>query len=116
MLLEWLRRCNANGWAAAIRIADVPILLAMIERGVQTNDDLAAHAPAMAQAHPEDHCQRCGGPNVIWFAPNELWNRVVGSPNGILCPVCFIKMAEAMGISTTWRLEPEDAINLQGAK
>jgi hypothetical protein len=59
-------------------------------------------------AHPEATCERCGGPNVVWFAPNDLWNRVVGSPNGILCPTCFIRAAEASGVEAVWRVTPDD--------
>lgn len=59
-------------------------------------------------AHPERTCQKCHGPNVVWFVPNELWNRVVGSPDGILCPVCFVKLAEEKGHRpTAWCLLEE---------
>jgi hypothetical protein len=37
----------------------------------------------------ESECNECGGHNPIWSAENDLWNDVVGSPYGILCPVCF---------------------------
>lgn len=72
----------------------------------------AAHAalsatPAEHRSHPEDYCQRCGGPNVVWFAPNELWNQVMGSGDGIVCPVCFVKAAERVGISAVWCVTPD---------
>lgn len=60
-------------------------------------------------AHPEDFCHKCGRPNVVWFAPNELWNkavREVGAPE-ILCPVCFVQLAEVTGISAVWKVAPE---------
>ena len=57
--------------------------------------------------HPEDRCDECGGPNIVWFAPNDLWNAVVGSPYGILRPVCFANRAEGIGqVSGPWRFEP----------
>jgi hypothetical protein len=59
--------------------------------------------PAM---HPESVCQDCGGANVVWFAPNDIWNRVVGSPNGILCPRCFIVRANRAGIDARWSVAP----------
>lgn len=57
-------------------------------------------------SHPEDFCERCRRENIVWCAPSELWNKVVGSPNGILCPVCFAKLAEAGGLIAVWRLTP----------
>lgn len=46
----------------------------------------------------EEKCKACGGDNPVWSANNELWNKVNGSPNGILCPTCFVKMANEAGI------------------
>lgn len=62
--------------------------------------------------HPEDFCQKCKGRNVVWFAPNALWNRVVGDNKyGILCPICFIKLAELKGVSRdAWKIQPESAV------
>jgi len=71
----------------------------------------AATTP-FADEHPEDSCKKCGRPNIVWFAPNDLWNRYVrdqGEP-GILCPVCFVKLAEQGGLITTWSVAP-DVIN-----
>jgi hypothetical protein len=62
----------------------------------------------------ENACQDCGVDNPVWFAPNELWNRVMGGPDahddpgGYLCPVCFIVHAKAAGIDPTgWFLTEE---------
>jgi hypothetical protein len=59
--------------------------------------------------HPETFCQECGGPNVTWFAPNEVWNLATDNNRGlILCPICFIRRASARGIDpSAWRVEPE---------
>jgi hypothetical protein len=57
--------------------------------------------------HPEDVCQQCGGPNIVWFAPNEIWNRVM-LDGGILCPICFVQRAETEGIKEIWRLAPAE--------
>jgi hypothetical protein len=58
--------------------------------------------------HPEDCCQRCRQPNITWFAPSELWNKVTGNKGGlILCPVCFAKQAEKIMPNAIWKFEPE---------
>jgi len=65
---------------------------------------------AAAKTHPEDFCHRCGGRNATWFAPSPLWNlavRAKGEPE-ILCPVCFIQLAEEAGINgMAWKVAPE---------
>lgn len=63
-------------------------------------------------SHPEDFCERCKQPNVTWFAPSALWNAAHGEWD-ILCPVCFITLAEATGINATaWRVTPEESDEL----
>ena len=75
-----------------------------------------AHFPAGAHSycdgtfgikhdHPEKFCQKCGGDNPTWYADNELFNRINGSPNGIICPVCFQKMCDAAGLSVIFKAE-----------
>jgi hypothetical protein len=63
--------------------------------------------PTREAPHPEDTCQVCRGPNIVWSAPNHVWNRVMPDDGGILCPVCFVIAAESAGIVTVWRLTPE---------
>lgn len=52
-------------------------------------------------AQPEAVCQRCGRPNICWYADNDDWNTAVGTPADphghglILCPVCFVWAFEA---------------------
>lgn len=58
--------------------------------------------------HPEATCEVCGGPNVVWFAANELWNKVMGGPDGVVCPVCFVHRAESLGLNgAAWELRQE---------
>lgn len=50
---------------------------------------------------------------IVWFAPNDLWNLVMGGkearddPGGFLCVTCFAKRAEAVVNVTAWQLVPE---------
>lgn len=61
--------------------------------------------------HPEAFCADCHLPNVVWFAPSALWNKIVrqdGQSDPILCPRCFILRAEAAGVNpTSWVISPE---------
>ena len=65
--------------------------------------------------HPESQCSRCHGPNPpSWSAPSPLWNAVMrgGSINGVeefgvVCPTCFVVLAEERGIASFWRLSAE---------
>lgn len=59
------------------------------------------------EIHPEDFCERCLRRNAVWFAPNEIWNKGCAEFS-VLCPICFIQLAELAGIRpTAWKLEPE---------
>lgn len=62
--------------------------------------------------HPENCCERCGGRNVVWYADNDLWDEVIArNPtciDGVLCPICFIEVAEEQGCQpTSWRLSAD---------
>jgi hypothetical protein len=86
----------------------------------ETNIRLAAHvarrlaanllkaAAEVEDGHPEAHCDRCGGLNITWFADSELWNKATAGRWAILCPLCFVELAQAQGIKpTSWRICPE---------
>ncbi len=68
----------------------------------------------VADPYPESMCHRCGGPNRPWSAPSPLWNEVMrgGSINGdeiyhgIVCPTCFMVLAEEKGVADLWHLHP----------
>lgn len=62
----------------------------------------------------ELHCDDCQQPYAVWFAPNPIWNFVMGGPDckgdpgGMLCPRCFTLRAEAAGmVPTAWEVRPE---------
>lgn len=50
-------------------------------------------------------CSNCGINCECWFTSSNLWNRVNGSPTGLLCLRCFVYKAERSGINRhAWRL------------
>lgn len=53
----------------------------------------------MSNKSIEDICEICGGDNPVWSAENTLFNMVNGSPNGIICPTCFVKKANEKNIN-----------------
>lgn len=76
----------------------------------ESNPTVAQVQPGR-ERHPEDFCEQCQRPNVVWFAPSPLWNKVVRERKlpEILCPVCFIQVAEDAGVRLgAWRVAPED--------
>lgn len=69
----------------------------------------APAASVIPHSHPEAFCDNCGGFNVSWFTPSPLWNRIVRQPDRadpMLCPRCFILLAEAAGIHEVWKVSP----------
>lgn len=57
-------------------------------------------------------CMDCHSKNPVWFAPNDLWNRVIGGPDakddpgGFYCPNCFIARAEGCNFKIVWEVRP----------
>ena len=60
-------------------------------------------------------CEDCGRDYAVWFAPNDLWNRVRGHHGGgMICPTCFTMEAERKGIvPTAWKIDIENASSLE---
>lgn len=52
----------------------------------------------MDKSHPEYYCNDCLNPNVIWYAPNDLWNKLCKQEE-IICPKCFQDRANKAGIN-----------------
>lgn len=82
----------------------------------QDAEALTAHSNEADNLIPESVCQICDGVNPVWFAPSPLWNKVMRYSDGkdtqeryqFVCPNCFIKEAEAIGINPTgWELKEE---------
>lgn len=62
-------------------------------------------------------CTRCGAPNPVWYAPDDVWNRAMrrhGVEESIVCPSCFALLAESAepGI-VRWAFIPETAEVIQ---
>jgi len=61
--------------------------------------------------HPEHRCERCGGRNIVWYADNAVWNKIVRAhfeKEPMLCPLCLAELAEEQGDApTAWRLSRE---------
>lgn len=72
----------------------------------------------MITVRGESVCHRCGGPNVVWWAPSPLWNEVmrggdIGGADefdGIVCPTCFALLAEERGVAQGWKLTAENIL------
>jgi hypothetical protein len=56
-----------------------------------------AGSAGITNIHPEDFCEKCKGRNPVWYAENELWNKVTEKKVGIICPPCFDDMAIEKG-------------------
>ena len=54
--------------------------------------------------HPEDFCNDCRHPNITWYAPNELWNKLCERYE-IICPKCFQQRADKKGINLVFTTE-----------
>lgn len=48
--------------------------------------------------HPEAICDDCHNFNTVWYADNDLWNKVMPDDGGILCPQCFANRAYKKGL------------------
>ena len=62
----------------------------------------ASQTPATTEG---EHCQSCGRTYPLggwWHAPDDLWRRVTGREEGLRCPDCFGREADAKGITLVW--------------
>lgn len=77
------------------------------ERHSSKASEEAPPSASNMRGHPEDFCERCKRPNCTWFAPSPIWN-AAHCEWDILCPICFVQLAEAAGITpTAWQVAPE---------
>ena len=54
-----------------------------------------------ADDYSDGQCMDCGRPDVSWWIGNDIFNRVMGGPNGIICMCCFTQRAAAIGVYVT---------------
>lgn len=63
----------------------------------------AFHTAPMPTEGEMERCRSCGESYPqVWAAENDLWNAVIGSPNGTRCMPCFDREAHAAGFSPYW--------------
>jgi hypothetical protein len=63
------------------------------------------HVPKKFDTQGDTICQLCGELNITWYADNRLWNRVMESDGGVLCPSCFIKHCAKAGLTVVFHAE-----------
>lgn len=54
----------------------------------------------------EGLCELCERIYGAWYAPNEMWNRVVKDDFHFLCPTCFTMLADARGFHGVFAVGP----------
>ena len=65
------------------------------------------HGPLPEGPRTEGWCESCGAQNPIWTSP--LWLEIIGSTSGVLCPRCFVFVADDAGYDKTiWSLRPHE--------
>jgi len=105
---EWERKAGPESRAWSVfgqQVVSVPFAVEQIRAALAAAGPSAPETPS----DPTNACRECGIDNPVWFAPNEVWNAVMGDHTGFLCPRCFIVRAEASGLRpTAWILTPEE--------
>lgn len=67
-------------------------------------------------------CESCDQEYSVWFTQNELWNKVCGIDGknigdlAFLCPNCFIKKSEAIGVGGIWEVKLKTPIYVDRAE
>jgi hypothetical protein len=57
----------------------------------------------MIESFYGEHCMGCGREyDLIWMSNNNLWNKIWGAENGLLCPDCFDKRCRNKDILLRW--------------
>ena len=56
----------------------------------------------------DTRCQQCTRLNPCWWVEAKIWNEVMGSEAGVLCPTCFLVRCDEKGVGRTgaWQLYP----------
>lgn len=61
-------------------------------------------------SYGDERCHACHAENSVWFVDSEIWNAVMDDDGGILCPTCFMIVAEARELvepNVIWKLVPQ---------
>ncbi len=70
----------------------------------------------MTESARELKCMRCEAEHPVWYAPNDLWNKVVRRQDGsdtwpFLCPTCFAVLAAEAGVCTAFELRRAQTVD-----
>lgn len=60
---------------------------------------------AYTLGHDGESCQDCGRRYILWWADDDVYLKVHGTANGLLCPNCFDKQARKKAIRLRWKPE-----------
>ena len=53
-----------------------------------------------------ERCHNCGKIYKMWYyISDELWEKVTGQKEGLLCPPCFDALASINGYSLNWTVK-----------
>lgn len=111
--LEFEARARERALRDALPDPEKLLLLAESDLRMWASRAAAVASPVEEPAAGEEICRRCGGPNPQWCAPSPLWNAVmrgrsIDGPSEfgeIICPTCFMVLAEERGVARGWRVE-----------
>ena len=54
-----------------------------------------------------EFCHQCGRDvDTVWWASDDVWERVRGENQNPLCPHCFERLAEQSGVPLRWWATP----------
>lgn len=104
---QLLRKLNREVFQDSIDISKLGIGVGLVE---DFAEELLADRVSVGEPEIRELlCQKCGRDYPVWFAPNELWNRVAEGKFHFLCMDCFGLLAESQGIKpTAWMLTEEN--------
>lgn len=90
-----------EGWVPFATYIDVPVDVEFHEAVDEAGVPRWERVRRWQTEDADTRCQECHQSYTPWFAPNDIWNEVMGGPEatedpgGYLCPRCFTLRADA---------------------